>query len=67
MPIFERFLGGRLPEQEKREIKTHKEKKGQLLKILEQVKANPQIYHDVLSELHQRNPSKFKSFREAER
>lgn len=60
MSFFRRFFGEAPPEQLNPE-------QGQLLQILDKIKADPKIYPEILKQMADRNPDKFKSLREAER
>ena len=44
-----------------------KPEQGQLLQILDKIKADTKIYPEILKQLTDRNPVKFKSLREAQR
>lgn len=61
MSFFEKFIAKAFsPESPKPE-------QGQLLQILDKIKADPKIYPEILRQLADRNPGKFKSLREAQR
>lgn len=61
MSIFGRFRGEAPPPE------PPKEEQGQLLQILAKIKADPKIYPEILKQIAERNPGKFKSLREAQR
>lgn len=61
MSIFRRFRGEALPQE------PPKPEHGQLLQILEKIKADLKIYPEILKQIADRNPGKFKSLRETQR
>jgi hypothetical protein len=66
MSFFKRFIGESSPAPVKSE-KTDAEPQGQLLEIFDKIRSNPKIYSEIVKQLTERNPVKFKSARETER
>ena len=63
MGLFDRFRGA----ESKPKHKPSESQDGQLLKILEKIKADKKIYSEILKLLAERNPERFKSQRETQR
>lgn len=61
MSFFRRFRGEAPPPE------PPKPERGQLLQILDKIRADSKIYLEILKQIADRNPGKFKSLREAQR